>query len=108
MKLPVYYRQIYQLPQVQARLSSLFREAGIREAVEKLTKGKQKEVLTIDEWSALTEAALKKNYMVNPNRFFAFYTRAYGNNTRLHAESVRDFLYKRMEYLEKIWTAPNK
>ena len=108
MKLPVYYRQIYQLPQVQARLSSLFREAGIREAVEKLTKGKQKDVLTIDEWSALTETALKKNYMVNPNRFFAFYTRAYGNNTRLHAESVRDFLYKRMEYLEKIWTAPNK
>ena len=56
-------------------------------------------------WTKRTDYATKKNNMVNPNRYFAYYTRAFGSDVRLHAESVSDFLYRRMEYLEKLWGA---
>ena len=102
MKLPVYYRQIYQLKAIRERLSSLFKEAGIRSAVETLTAS-DGSAKSISEWTETTAAAVKKNYMVNPNRFFAPYTRAFGSDFRLHAQSISDFLYRRMEYLEKLY-----
>ena len=102
MKLPVYYRQLYAVKAVRDRLPSLFQEAGVRGAVEALTRGGGS-VLSIMQWTEANAAAIKKNYTVNPNRFFAPYTRAFGSDFRRHAQSVSDFLYRRMEYLEKLW-----
>ena len=102
MKLPVYYRQLYAVKAVRDRLPSLFQEAGVRGAVEALTRGGGS-VPSIMQWTEVNAAAIKKNYTVNPNRFFAPYTRAFGSDFRRHAQSVSDFLYRRMEYLEKLW-----
>ncbi len=102
MKLPVYYRQLYAVKAVRDRLPSLFQEAGVRGAVEALTRGGGS-VPSIMQWTEANAAAVKKNYTVNPNRFFAPYTRAFGSDFRQHAQSVSDFLYRRMEYLEKLW-----
>ena len=102
MKLPVYYRQLYAVKAVRDRLPSLFQEAGVRGAVEALTRGGGS-VPSIMQWTEANAAAIKKNYTVNPNRFFAPYTRAFGSDFRRHAQSVSDFLYRRMEYLEKLW-----
>jgi len=107
MKLPVYYRQLYLLPAVRDRLASLFKKANVRQAVEALTQGGGS-APSIMAWTEKNAAAIRKNYMVNPNRFFAYYTRAFGSDFRLHAQSVSDFLYRRMLYLEGLWQADGK
>ncbi len=100
MKLPVYYRQVYQLQVVRDRLPSLFQEAGVREAVEQLTQGGEK---SISAWTENLGLSIEKNYIINPTRFFAAYTHAFGTDFRRHAQSISDFLYKRMEYLETLY-----
>ena len=102
MKLPVYYRQLYSLPTVRERLKSLSAERGLREAAEALTRGGGG-VPTVMEWTERCASAIRKNYMVNPHRFFAYYTRAFGGDFRLHAQSVSDFLARRAEYLAALW-----
>ena len=105
MKLPVYYNQLYKVPQVRERIPSLFSEAGIRRAVEALAGVSGDQSGMIHDWTERTAKAVEKNYMVNPNRFFAYYTRAFGNDFRQHSASVSDFLYRRMLYLEGLWSS---
>ena len=55
MKLPVYYRQLAQLPQVRNRLAGLFQEAGIHRTVEALTGRRDDGTESIQGWTDRTE-----------------------------------------------------
>ncbi|MBQ8080778.1 MAG: CotH kinase family protein, partial [Clostridia bacterium] len=103
MKLPVYYQALYRLLVVRDRLSALYREANVLKAAEALALGNDPGTISIDQWSERISSSVRKNYNINPHRYFAPYTKAFGADVQKHVDSVKDFLLRRARYLDALW-----